>query len=108
LGDHVGDRLVLPDRHAPLLPLVRPAATDLETPLREPGTGGRQSQPSGVQRDERDLEPLALLADDVFARDVDVLEADDPVRERLETHEATAMLDLHAWPVGLDDEADDL
>src|SRR5581483_10152087 len=47
-------------------------------------------------------------ADEVLARDLDVAEADDAVPERLEPHEAAAVLDLDARPAGLDDEAADL
>ena len=54
---------------------------------------------------ERDLESLALLADQVLARHLHVAEADHAVGERLESHEAAAVLDVHAGPVGLDDEA---
>jgi len=43
-----------------------------------------------------------------FARHPHVVETDDAVGERFEAHEAAAVLDLHARPVGLDDEAADL
>src|SRR5262249_33706169 len=108
VGDAMRDGLVLPDRDAPLLALVRPAAADLQTLFRHPGARGRQRQTPGVERDERDLEALALLADQVLARHADVLEADDAVRERLEAHEAAAVLDLHTRRGGLHDEAADL
>jgi len=64
---------VLADRDPPLLALVRPAATDLEAALGEPGARRGQRETARVQRDERDLEALPLLADDVLARDVHVL-----------------------------------
>ena len=87
---------------------VRPAAADLEALLRDAGADGGQREASGVERREGDAQALPFLADEILARYAHVAKADDAVRERLETHEVTAVLDLHARPIGVDDEGADL
>ena len=68
VGELVRDRLVLAHRPPPLHALGGQAAADLETQLGAADRARRDRQPAGVERGERDLEPLALLADQVLDR----------------------------------------
>jgi hypothetical protein len=57
---------------------------------------------------ERDLEAFPLARDDVLLRHAHVLERDDAVIERAQTHEAAAERHLEAGRVHVDDERGDL
>ena len=109
VGELVRDRLVLADRLPPLHALAGPAPADLEADL----GACRPSRPGSTSRPvlsvvERDLEAPALGADQVLGRHAHVGERDHRVGERAQAHEVAAVLDLHAGPVGLDDEGADL
>ena len=67
-----------------------------------------QGEPAGVERDQRELESLALAPEHVLHRHLHVGEPDDAVLERLEAHEVEPLHHLDAGPVGLDDERGDL
>ena len=73
--DLLRDRVVLADRLAPLDALGGELARDLRRPLRGADADRRQREPPGVERRQRDLEALALLADHVLRRDEDVRRA---------------------------------
>ena len=96
----------LPIGLAPLHALVRPAADDLEArPWRCPTQMfGIESRPS-LRVVRAILRPLPSSPIRFSARHAHVLEADHRVRERPQAHEAAAVLDLDARPVGLDHEA---
>ena len=66
---------------------------------------GGESDAAGVEGCERDLETLAFEVNDVLARNAHVLEADHPVVERLEPHEAAARYNFDPGPGGHDEEA---
>ena len=68
----------------------------------------RQREPAGVQRDQRELETLAFAPEHVLRRHLHVGEPDDPVLQRLESHEVEPLHHLDAGPVRLDDERRDL
>ena len=68
---------------------------------------GGERQPAGVERGQRDLQPLALLADDVLARDEDVVEQGDGVLDPAQPHERVAVLDGDARRVVGQDERGD-
>ena len=108
VGDQVGHRLVLAHRPAPLHPLARPLAADLEAELGRAHRAVGDRQAAVVQGGEGDLEPLALVADQVLGRHPHVLEGDDGVGQRPQTHEVAAVLHLDAGPARLDDEGADL
>ena len=84
---------MLADRAAPLDAVARPLAGDLRAVLGDADADRRQRQAARVQRRERDLEALALLADQVLLRDEDVLEARDRVLDAAQAHELVAALD---------------
>ena len=67
----------------------------------------RDRQPPGVERGQRDLETLALLAEPVLDRHPHLVEAGDAVLDALQAHEVVAVLDRDARGVGLDDERGD-
>jgi hypothetical protein len=104
----MGDRLVLPDRDAPLLAHVAPPPADLQTPFGQAGGACGQRQPASIQRGQRDLQAFAFLADEVLTRHAHVVEADDRIGERLEPHEAGAILDPDTGPGRFHDEGADL
>jgi len=99
---------VAPDGQTPLDPLVRPGAADLEAALAEHRGRGRQRQPAGVERDECELQALALAPEEVLLRDADLREADDAVLDGPQPHEVAADDDLDARRRPLDDERRDL
>src|ERR671930_485360 len=74
LRDHVLDELVLADRLTERLPLARVLDRALEAgPDHAAGAGG-DGEAALVEPVHRDLEALALLADQVLGRELDVLE----------------------------------
>ena len=86
---------------------ARELAGDLRRPLADPGADGRQRQAAGVERGQGDLEPLALLADHVLLRHVDIGVPGLGVLDPAQPHELDARLDLHAVGVARDDERGD-
>src|SRR5262249_44488288 len=70
-----GDLVVPADVRAPLVALGREASRDAERLLRAASAAARDREPSRVERDESELEPLALLPQEVLARDLHVREA---------------------------------
>src|SRR4051812_18720501 len=98
---------MLADRLTPLLALARPLARDLEGVLRQRQADGGQREPAGVERRQRDTQPLALAADDVLAGDEDVVEAGHRVLDAPEAHEGVAVLDRDAVAVARADERGD-
>src|SRR5213592_4717111 len=70
--------------------------------------GDGKREPSGIERDQAQLQTLAHLPQHVLVGDADVGEAHHAVVDRLQAHEVAAVLDFHARPPGLDDERRDL
>src|SRR4030095_734707 len=106
--EELRDRIVAPDRQAPLHALVRPAPADLQAALaeRRGRRGGRE--PPRFERDQRELEALALAPEEVLPGNADLGEADDAVLDRSQPHEMAADDDLDARPGLFDDEGGDL
>ena len=96
--------LVLADWHTPLHPLLGPVADRVEAELGGSNAGVGDGETTVVEGRERDLQTTPFLADEVADRHLHVGEGNDRIREGLEPHEATAVLDLDAVPVRLDDE----
>ena len=95
----------LPIGCAPLHALVAPTSRQISRQrLPTPAHDGRERQAAGVERDERELQALALAPEEVLLRHAHVVEADDAVLDRLQAHEVAAVLDLDARPRRLDDE----
>jgi hypothetical protein len=105
--DLASDRLVTADGPTPLHAVLRPLPGHGDAPLTGPDTVGRQRQPAGVQGGQRDLEALALLADEVLLRHADLVEAGDAVLQSAQAHEPVAAFDGDALAVGLHDERAD-
>ena len=104
----MSDRLVLPDRLTPLHALGGPFPAVFQRGLRGSDGRGRDGESAGVQRDQGQLQAPALLEQEVLPRHPHVRKADDPVLERLQSHEVTAAHDLDALPVQVDDKRRDL
>src|SRR5204863_9801981 len=68
---------------------------------------GGQREAAGVQRGERDLEALALAADDVIGGYEHVVESGEAVLQPAQAQETIALLDGDAGRVALDDERGD-
>ena len=107
-GDLRGHCLVLADRHAPLHALVRPLLRDVGHAPADGRAARGDGQPSGVERDQRELETLPLAPQHVLVRNVEVLEADQRVADAAQPHELAAMDDLESRRVRLHDERRDL
>src|ERR1700750_1909081 len=82
--------VVLADRPAPLHALVAPLPRDLGRPLADADADRRQRQAAGVQRGQRDLQAVALAADQVLRRDEDVLQQGHRVLDAAQAHEGVA------------------
>ena len=102
------DRFVLADRCAPLHALVRPFVRDLQHPPPTRGTSGGNCQAAGIQRDQRELESLPFLPQQVFFRNENVFESNENVADAAQSHELAAMGDLHSGRVRLQNECGDL
>ncbi len=98
---------MLADRAAPLDALGRPLARDLRRPLGLADADRGQRQPAGVQGAQGDLEPHALLADQVARRHEDVLELGDRVLDAPQAHELVAVQDADALALVVQDERAD-
>ena len=109
LGQKLRDRVVAADRAGPTGPARSTTSRQISRQrLPRPRRRRRQRQPAGVERDERELQALALAPEEVLLRDADVREADDAVLDGLQAHEVAADDDLDAGPGPLDDERRDL
>ncbi len=95
---------MLSNRRSPLLPLRGPGSCDLQAALARRLARRRQRQAPGIERDQRQLESLALSPEHVLDRHLDVGEADDAVLQCPEAHEVEPLDDLHSGPVALHDE----
>ena len=102
------DRFVLADRRAPLNALVRPILGDFEHLPSRRRAAGRYRETSGVERDQRELQPEAFTPEEVLVGDEDIFELDQGVADPAQTHELAAMFDREAGRIRLDDEGRDL
>jgi uncharacterized protein YbaR (Trm112 family) len=98
-GELVSDGSVLGNGFAPLLATFGPAGADVQAATGEAGAGRRQSDASGVQGSERDLQAATFTTDDVALRHHNVGETNDAIVERLQSHEAAAVHDLDSGPI---------
>src|SRR5581483_2810759 len=80
--DHVLHELVLADRLTERLALARVLDRTLEARTDDAARTGGDREPSLVERVHRDLEPLALFADQVLGGHLDVLEKELAGRAR--------------------------
>ena len=78
-AEFVRNGRVLADGRAPLDAFRGPRPRNFQATLCQPNARGRQGQPPGVQRGQRDAQPFALGQQDVFRRHANVLKADDAV-----------------------------
>src|SRR5688500_15998183 len=95
------DRLVFADRSAPLHALVHPLLSDLHHAPAAGGTTRRNRETPCIQCDEGELESLPFAPEEVFLRDEYVLEPDENVSDRAQTHELTAVRYLDSGRVHL-------
>src|SRR5262245_13834152 len=75
----MGNRFVFANRYTPLAASIRPAARDVKTLLNHPRASRRDGQTNCVERNQRDLQALALLADQVFTWNTDIAKTDHAV-----------------------------
>src|SRR5262245_48157962 len=107
VGEHAGDQLVLGDRLAHRLAALRVLERIVGRALREPEALRRDPGPRAVEDPPRDLEALALLAQQVVRRDAHVVEEDLAGRRALDAHLRLDAPDLEPGRVGFDDEGGD-
>src|SRR5437763_14264489 len=98
---------MLTNGHTPLHTFLGPLAANLQQPLRQTDARCRDREPAGIQRRERDLQSLSFLRDHVFAWHPHVGELYDPVIERAQAHETTAVCDLEPGRIDIDDKCSD-
>ena len=112
VSGHVGElqrnAFMMTDRRSPLHALLRPLAADVQAPLANPNGGRRQRQPPGIERGERKLQSLPLADNDILFWHFQIVETDQSDLNAVQAHEDTAIDDLKAGRVGLDDKCGDL
>ena len=112
IGGHVGqdlsDGLMLAYRLAPLNPLTRPVAANLEADLGHPRHRGGERQASRVESDQGQLQPATFRPQEILPGDAHLVETDDGVFDRVEPHEVAAVRHPDARPGGFHDERRDL
>jgi hypothetical protein len=98
---------VFADRLAPLHSLRRPLPRVIQDLLARGDKHRGKRQASGVQRRERDSQPVAFLADQVLGGNADLVQVGHTVLDAAQSHELVAVLDGDAGGVRLDDECRD-
>src|SRR5262245_55086794 len=104
----MSNRFVFADRQAPLDARIRPTADYLKTLLCCSSTTGRYGKTTCIESHQCDLQSLTFHANQVLSRNAYIAEAYHTVCQRPETHEATAVFYLHAFPTCLNNKGTDL
>ncbi len=107
VGQHEREALVLDDRLAEGLALAGVGDGVVERALGEPGGDGGDAEPAGVEPGQRDLEPLALLAEQPVGVDPDVVEAHGRGGAAGQAHLPLGRVGREALGVGGHEEAGD-
>ena len=106
-AEHLCDGVVLAYLTAPLNAGPGPISAHLERAFARRGAERGQRQASGVQRDERELQSLALCPQQILAWHLHIGEAKDSVGESVEPHKGALAYGLDALPLGLHDQRGD-
>ena len=99
---------MLADGLPPLHALIRPLSRNAKHLLSCSSASRWKRKAAGIECDERELEPLPLAPEDVVARNLHVVEANDAVLDCLEAHEAQSMRNLDPGHACVDYERRDL
>src|SRR4029079_9193761 len=105
--EHPLDPLIHRDRLAELLALLRVRHRRIEQALRDPDGMRRQTEAAHIERAERDLEALAVRADEVRRRHAHVVEVELRGRRSVQSHLLVVRTDLETLRVTLDHERGD-